>query len=103
VNLALLQAANANVTGPAVDSHSITDDMALEVVTAGTVTAFSVQLQGSEDSTNWQNIGSAVTTVGTSGFTGTNQPPPFRYFRAVLSGYTGTGTVSVTLAVVPGV
>lgn len=102
MNLLLLQAANANVTGATVDSHTISDDMALEVVTAGTVTAFSVQLQGSEDGTNWMSIGTASTVVGTTGFTGTSQPPPFRYFRAVLSGFTGTGTLSATLAIVPG-
>lgn len=89
--LTVLSAAAANVTGTAFDAGDLKDGAALEVVTAGTVSAFSVQLQGSLDGANWFSIGSPLTTATTSG-----ESAGFlaRWFRAVLSGYSGTGTVT---------
>jgi hypothetical protein len=99
--LNLLSAVSANTTGPAVDSGggNISDDVSLDVFTAGTVTAFSVQFQGSIDGVEWAPIGSAITAVGLTKPAST--PPACRYFQAVLSGYTGTGTVSASIGLVP--
>ena len=96
----LLNAANGNQTGPVVDlgGGDLTDTFGLQVSTAGTVTAFSVQVQGSDDGVNFVALGTAVTAVGLTRVTGI---PPVRYLRAVLSGWTGTGTITVTVAIEP--
>jgi len=92
----LLNAVSANTTGPVVGFGSVYGNLTLVVSSSGTVSAFSVQLSGSNDSATWESIGSAVTstTAGTSVGTGIL----FQYFQAVLSGYSGTGTVTVELA-----
>lgn len=92
--LTILSAATANVTGAGFDAGDLKDGAALEVATAGTVSAFSVQLQGSLDGTNWFSIGSPLTTATTSG-----ESAGFlaRWFRAVLSGFSGTGTVTARI------
>jgi hypothetical protein len=92
----LLNAVSANTTGPVVALGTPYGNLTLEVVTTGTVSAFSVQLYGSLDSQNWEAIGSAVTstTAGESAGSGVL----FQYFYATLSGYSGTGTVTAILA-----
>lgn len=99
--LTLLNAVTANQTGPAVsiDQGDISDDVSIDVSTTGSITAFSVQVQGSIDGgTTWGNIGSAITTVG---LTRPASPPAATMFRAVLSGLTGSGTLTCLLGVVP--
>jgi hypothetical protein len=100
--LQLLQAVSANQTGPTVSfiDGDISDDLSLDVFTAGTVSAFSIQLQGSIDGVDWVSIGSAVTTVGLTK-PSTSTTPACTMFRANLASYSGTGTVSVNLGVVP--
>lgn len=92
----LLNAVSANTTGPVAGLGTPYGNLTLSVSTTGTVSAFSVVLQGSEDSVNWGAIGSAITstTAGTSMGTGIL----YQYFQAVLSGYSGTGTVTAELA-----
>jgi hypothetical protein len=94
--LTALSAVSANVTGATLDAGDLRDEVAVQVETAGTVSAFSVQFQASVDGTNWVSAGSAVVAVTAetvlSGILA-------RYFRAVLSGYTGTGTVTAKIAV----
>jgi hypothetical protein len=92
----LLHAVSANGTGPAINTGRVEDELTIEVTTSGTVAAFSIQLQGSIDGTNWASIGSAVTatTAGTNVSTGAL----YKQFQAVMSGYSGTGTVSCFLA-----
>lgn len=102
----LLSAVSANGTGPSIDlgDGGISDDVSLEVVTAGTVPALSVQLQGSDDGVNFYNLlGTAISAAGLTKATGSAGAaiPPVKFFRAVLSGYSGTGTVTVSLGVVP--
>jgi hypothetical protein len=95
----LLNGVTANGTGPIVDlgEGEVTDTVAVQAIIVGTVTAFSIQLQGSEDGSTFANVGTAITT------TGITRPtiPPCRYFQAVLTGYTGTGTVTALLEFVP--
>lgn len=95
----ILSGASANATGSTFDTGDLKDGAALEVTTAGTVSAFTVQLQGSLEGVNWFSIGSALTTASTSaeltGFLA-------RYFRAVLSGFSGTGTVTARIGVETG-
>lgn len=92
----LLNAAPANTSGPVLGLGTVYGNLTIAVSTKGAVSAFSVQLQGSLDGVNWAAIGPAVTSVtaGTSVGTGAL----FQYFQAILSGYTGTGTVTCELA-----
>lgn len=94
--LALLSAVSANGTGPVIDAGDLRDEAAVQVETAGTVSAFSVQVQASADKVNWANAGSAITSVtAETVLTGVLA----RYFRATLGSYSGTGTVTCKLAV----
>jgi hypothetical protein len=93
----LLNAVSANTTGPVVgDIGGPYGNLTVEVSTTGTVSAFSVQVLGSLDGLNFEDIGSAITatTAGTSIGTGVL----FQYFQATLTGYSGTGTVTCELA-----
>jgi hypothetical protein len=92
----LLNAVSANATGPVAGLGTPYGNLTLSVSTTGTVSAFSVVLQGSNDGVNFGAIGSAITspTAGTSMGSGVL----FQYFQAVLTGYSGTGTVTVELA-----
>jgi hypothetical protein len=92
----LLNAVSANTTGPVAGLGTPYGNLTLSVSTTGTVSAFSVVLQGSIDGFNFGAIGSAVTstTAGTSMGTGIL----YQYFQAVLSGYSGTGTITAELA-----
>lgn len=93
--LTLLSAVSANVTGTAFDAGDLRDEAAVQVETTGTVSAFSVQVQGSLDKANWVSLGSAITSVtAETALSGVLA----RYFRAVLSGYSGTGTVTAKIA-----
>ena len=105
----LLNAVSANVTGPVIDTGDLKDELTLEVIIAGTVSAYSVQLQGSMDDVNWVSIGIPETSAGAPGTAVgpvTASTGPFavssgvlmRYFRAALTAYAGTGTVTAELA-----
>lgn len=95
----ILVAATANVTGPAFDAGDLKSGLTLETITTGSVSAFSVQLQGSMDGASWVALGSPQTTATTAGVSTSTLA---RYFRAVLSGFTGTGTVTVKLGFTAG-
>lgn len=92
----LLNAVSANTTGPVAGLGTPYGNLTAAVSTTGTVSAFSVQVLGSLDGFNYEAIGSAITstTAGTSIGSGIL----FQYFQATLSGYSGTGTVTVELA-----
>jgi hypothetical protein len=98
--LTLLAAVSANGSGPVIDAGDVRDELTLDVFTAGTVSAFSAQLQGSLDGITFANIGAAVTSATAALNVSTGAL--MRYFQAVLSGYSGTGTVTVELAVALG-
>jgi hypothetical protein len=93
----LLNAVNSNQTGAWFDAGRLVEELALEVSISGTVSAMSVQFQGSLDKSETANVGTAITAHGAATATG-----PWRYFRAVLSGYTGTGTVTAKLGFAAG-
>lgn len=93
----LLPAVSANTTGAWFDAGRLVQELVLEVNTAGTVTALSVQFQGSLDKSEATNVGTPITAHGAATASG-----PWRYFRAVLSGYTGTGTVTAKLGFAAG-
>src|SRR5690242_16016106 len=91
----LLNAVSANTTGPTVDQGpGVANGVySVNVQAAGTVTGFSVQLQGSNDNFGTNTpIGAAITTRGNTRIT---SAVGYRYVRAVLSGYTGSGNVTV--------
>lgn len=91
----LLSGASANQVSATVDAGVTQASCSLIVATSGSP-SFSVQMQGSADGTTWANAGSAATTAGT-----TSASPSARYLRAVLSGYTGPGSVTVKLGFTP--
>jgi len=74
-------------------------------VTTGTITAGSVQLEGSFDGVNWYPVGTAVSlgTGGTFTLPATGTPPtPARYVRASVSAVvTGGGSVSAWVDAAP--
>jgi hypothetical protein len=92
----LLNAVSENTTGPVAGLGVPYGNLTVAVSTTGTVSAFSVAVSGSLDGFNFEPIGSAITstTAGTSIGSGVL----FSYFMATLSGYSGTGTVTVELA-----
>src|ERR1022692_2577343 len=92
----LLNAVSANTTSGVLNTSGVFSTITLQAYTTGTVSAFSVQLQGSLDGVNFENVGSAVTAVtfGKDVSTGAL----LQYFQAVLTGYSGTGTVTCALA-----
>ena len=92
----LLNAASGNTTGPVLGIGSPTGTLTIAVSTTGTVSAFSVQVQGSLDSMNWENIGSPVTSATAGASIGSGVL--FQYFQALLNSYSGTGTVTCRLA-----
>jgi hypothetical protein len=92
----LLAGVSANGAGPVVDAGDLRDEFTLFAEITGTVSAFSIQFAGSEDGTNFFNLGSAVTSV-TAG-TAVAAPPLARYLQATLASYSGTGTVTAKVA-----
>jgi hypothetical protein len=107
--ITLLAAVSANVTGPASEPGDLKDEVTMDVVIAGTVSAYSVQLEGSLDGTDWFSMGIPLTSSGAAGTAigpvtqSTGQLAVSagvlsRYYRAVLASYSGTGTVTAYLA-----
>lgn len=65
---------------------------------SGAVSA-SVQIQGSNDGSNWVNVGSALSATGTAPV-GSVANTTYAYFQAVVSSITGTSAaVTTTMAV----
>jgi len=92
----LLSAVSANTTSAVADAGDVKDEVSIFVETAGVVSAFSIQFSASLDGVNFFPAGSAVTAV-TAG-TAVTGLPLARYFKAALTGYTGTGTVTAEIA-----
>jgi hypothetical protein len=100
----------ASVTGAAHDTGDLKDQATLSVMAAGVAAAWTVQLQGSVDGINYQNIGAPLSSAGVIGAAGPAgssvlglacavlaNSGVWRYFKAVSGGNT-TVTVSATLA-----
>jgi hypothetical protein len=105
----LLAGVSANGTGTAFEASDLKDELTMEVVISGTVSAWSVALQGSLDGTDWFAMGIPVTSAGAAGAdigpvtqsTGSlavSSGVLASHFRAVLATYSGTGTVTALLA-----
>jgi hypothetical protein len=97
-SLTLLAAASANQASGVFDAGTAQASCSLQVAALGSP-SFSVQLQGSADASTWADLGSPLTTATTSSLT---PSPPARYFRAVLSGFTGPGAVTALLGFTAG-
>ena len=91
-----LLSVSANTTSAIEDAGDLKDEVSIFVEAPVGVTAFSVQFSGSMDGVNFLNVGSAITAV-TPGTVVTGLPL-LRYFRAALTGYTGSGTLTAKLA-----
>jgi hypothetical protein len=94
----LLVSASASQAGGIFDAGTAQSSCSLTVTASGSP-AFSVQLQGSADSVTWAAAGSPVTSAGTTALT---PSPAARYFRAVLSGFTGPGAVTASVGLAAG-
>jgi len=92
----LLAAVSGNQSSGVFDIGDLKTAYSLRV--SATAAAFSVRLTGSADGVTWTTLGSAVTTSATETF---SPGTAARYFRAVLSGYEGPGTVTALLQVTP--
>lgn len=69
------------------------------VTGTGAVSA-TVTIQGSNNGTNWNTIGSAISLSGTGSSSGwTNSIVPWLYHRAVISSITGTGATITCVGV----
>lgn len=95
--VSLLPGASGNQTGNMLDTGLPQSSCTLQVTVSGGSggsPSFSVQLQGSADGITWVSVGSAVTTASTAALF---PSPAARCFRAILSGFTGPGKVTVKL------
>jgi hypothetical protein len=96
--LTLLAAASQNQASGTFDAGTPQSSCSLQVTVAGSP-SFSVQLQGSADAIAWAAVGSPLTSAATSSLT---PSPAARYFRAVLSGFTGPGSITALLGFTAG-
>jgi hypothetical protein len=96
-----LSAVSATGAGTVLDGLAIRMNAVMVVTTSAGVSAGSVQLQGSNDNTNWYSLGSAVSTTAASTSTLVTVTSAFsRWVRAnVGTTITGTGTPTVTVSV----
>jgi hypothetical protein len=92
----LLFSGSANATGTTFDLGAApgANQVNYQVSAPGTVTAYSVTIQGSNDAfttpVQVAVVNNATTAVGTV------RGPVYRYYRAVLAAYAGTGNVKCT-------
>lgn len=96
--LTLLAAASQNQASGIFDAGTPQSSCSLQVTVSGSP-SFSVQLQGSADALAWASAGSPLTSAATSSLT---PSPAARYFRAVLSGFAGLGSVTALLGFTAG-
>lgn len=96
--LTLLAAASQNQASGIFDAGTPQSSCSLQVTASGSP-SFSVQLQGSADALAWASVGSPLTSAATSSLT---PSPAARYFRAVLSGFAGPGSVTALLGFTAG-
>lgn len=96
--LTLLAAASQNQVSGTFDAGTPQASCSLQVTATGSP-SFSVQLQGSADAITWAGVGSALTSAATSSLT---PSPAARYFRAVLAGFAGPGSVTALLGFTAG-
>lgn len=92
----LLLSSSANVTGTTFDLGAApgANQVNYQVSAPTTVTAYSVTIQGSNDNFTTP-VQIAVVNNSTSAV-GTVREPAYRYYRAVLASYAGSGTVKCT-------
>jgi hypothetical protein len=98
----------ASTAGAALNNTGVRNNHSLTVVTNGTVTSGTVQLQGSQDNVNWVNLlggtgfqAGVVSPVSATSTTwlGTAQLTPFQYIRAfIVTAIGGGGTISAWVA-----
>lgn len=72
-----------------------TQTVVASVTTTSGAGSATVQLQGSNDGTNWVNVGTALSAVST-GPVGAVENSTYAYFQAVVSSITGTGAAVTT-------
>ena len=96
-----LNAQSATAATPTVlDGLSTRQVATMIVTTSASVSAGAVQLQVSNDGTNWLNAGSAITTSSASTSTQVNVSSAYaRYARALITTAITGGTVTVSVGV----
>jgi purine-cytosine permease-like protein len=86
--------------GTVLDGLTVRSAAVISVTTSSGVSAGAVQLQGSLDSTNWFNLGSAISTTAASSTTQTVVSSAYaRYFRAAITTAITGGSVTVSVGV----
>jgi hypothetical protein len=106
--LSLSAVTAASTAGAVLDNQGVRNNHSLMVITSGTVTSGTLQLQGSQDNVNWVNLlggsgfqqGLISPVSGTSTtWLGTAQLTPFRYLRGfIVSTIGGGGNISAYVA-----
>ena len=96
-------ASTLNTAGAALDNAGVRNNHSLVAVTSAGVSAGAVQLQGSQDGTNWFNLLSTPLTTNTAStvfgpLTSTATLTPVRFLRALISTAITGGTVSAWVA-----
>ena len=91
--LKLLDGVTSAGSGPAIDLHDVHSRFTVVRYFTGTVTVLQASLQGSHDGVHWFSLVAADSTPATGS---THQ---VRYLRGHIESYTGTGPVTMTVAV----
>jgi hypothetical protein len=97
-NFFVLLSVAANTTGATLDRKGPCRTVNYQVSAPGTVTASTVAIQASTDGSTWAQVG-GVTNASSAVGTLKLPAPGYRYWRGVLSSYSGSGTVRVTAEV----
>jgi hypothetical protein len=106
--LSLSAQSAVSTAGVMLDNVGVRNNHSIVVITAGTVSGGTVQLQGSQDNVNWSNLlATALAPLSTAGQLGgqlgvwlaTANLTPFRFLRAfIATAITGGGTISAYVA-----
>jgi hypothetical protein len=87
--------AAANGSGTVLDTGAAgaSDKLNFELSMPKTVTAYSMIIASSPDNTTYTNVVTLANVIQATGEV--HMPAGHRYYRATLSGYTGSGTITV--------
>lgn len=99
----IINAATANTTSPPIDMGTgVSDHIGIETILAGGTPSFNLQLQGSEDGNTYFNIGPAITGAGLTAVATSSTPvPPVRFLQALITSYSGTGSITAIVDAIP--
>ncbi|WP_367325353.1 hypothetical protein [Streptomyces sp. HUAS ZL42] len=94
-----LSAVTTNATGTAVDGIQPRSTATVVAVGTGTL-AGTLTIEGSLDNSAWVSTGTTVALTAAATVSATSTGKAFRYYRTSLSGASGTGSCTATMAAV---